>query len=395
MRILWLVLGLLFLVSIEILKVYFIMPFPGSQRSDSIEIAYFLHRNAWWLRIAGLLIVVGPAMHYIRNGKMWQKWLLIGLGIVYLFIIYTFNFRFLADKIFHQLRQKLILSAQSDTTNRHKLIIGVVMNKEARAYPIEIIGYHHQVKDTIAEQPIMVTYCTVCRTGRIFSPFVNGRFEQFRLVGMDHFNAMFEDATTQSWWQQATGTAITGTLKGSQLTEIASSQMRLGDWLALYPNSGVLQPDSTYKKRYAKLKGFDEGTIKGKLERRDSLSWQFKSWVVGVSINGSDKAYDWNELIKEKIINDSLANTPILITAEPNGKTFYVLNRSLNGQTLQFVPGSSSDLMEDTQTHSSWKLSGACIGGVLQGSQLQRLQAYQEFWHSWKNFHPHTATYKR
>ena len=141
MRILWLVLGLLFLVSIEILKVYFIMPFPGSQRSDSIEIAYFLHRNAWWLRIAGLLIVVGPAMHYIRNGKNWQKLLLIGLGIVYLFIIYTFNFRFLADKIFYQLRQKLVLSAQSDTTNRDKLIMGVVINKEARAYPIEIIGY--------------------------------------------------------------------------------------------------------------------------------------------------------------------------------------------------------------------------------------------------------------
>jgi hypothetical protein len=39
----------------------------------------------------------------------------------------------------------------------------------------------------------MITYCTVCRTGRVFSPDVDGKPETFRLVGMDHFNAMFED----------------------------------------------------------------------------------------------------------------------------------------------------------------------------------------------------------
>ena len=42
----------------------------------------------------------------------------------------------------------------------------------------------------------MVTYCTVCRTGRVFSPIVEGQPETFRLVGMDHFNAMFEDEGT-------------------------------------------------------------------------------------------------------------------------------------------------------------------------------------------------------
>jgi hypothetical protein len=50
----------------------------------------------------------------------------------------------------------------------------------------------------------MVTYCTVCRTGRVYGPIINGKKETFRLVGMDHFNAMLEDATTKSWWQQAT-----------------------------------------------------------------------------------------------------------------------------------------------------------------------------------------------
>ncbi len=44
---------------------------------------------------------------------------------------------------------------------------------------------------------------------------------------MDHFNAMFEDKTTKSWWRQATGEAISGTKKGVRLPEIPSQQMSL------------------------------------------------------------------------------------------------------------------------------------------------------------------------
>jgi len=76
------------------------------------------------------------------------------------------------------------------------------------------IGYHHQVRDTIAGAPVLVSYYTVCRTGRVFCPAVKGDPEVFRLVGMDHFNAMFEDATTHSWWRQANGQAIIGPRKG-------------------------------------------------------------------------------------------------------------------------------------------------------------------------------------
>jgi len=334
-------------------------------------------------------------MHFLSKGKVWQKIILALAVLIYGFIFYMFNFRFLADKIFRQPKQILFEAAVTDTTNRDKLVIGIASTTEAKAYPVEIIGYHHQVQDSLWQQPIIVTYCTVCRTGRVFSSLVGPLHEHFRLVGMDHFNAMFEDSTTGSWWQQATGTAIAGKLKGAQLAEIASTQMRLGDWLALYPNSKILQPDSNFKKHYADLKGFDEGTIKGSLEHRDSSSWQSKSWIVGISIRSKSRAYDWNDLLKEKMIADTLDNTPLLITAEPNGKTFYVLNRTFNGQVIQFVPGSANGLMEDTQTHSSWKLNGICIDGPLKGGQLLHPQASQEFWHSWKNFHPNTTTYKK
>jgi len=39
-------------------------------------------------------------------------------------------------------------------------------------------------------------------------------------------------------------------------------------------------------------------------------------------------------------------------------------------------------------------MNGVCIEGTLKDSRLQPVQSYQEFWHSWKNFHPNTLVYK-
>lgn len=119
--------------------------------------------------------------------------------------------------MFYQPSHKYFAAGSANTVATDRLVLGVAINGEAKAYPIQFIGYHHQVADTVGNTPVIVTYCTVCRTGRVFSPELNGKKEIFRLVGMDHFNAMFEDATTKSWWQQATGMAIAGPLKGKRL----------------------------------------------------------------------------------------------------------------------------------------------------------------------------------
>jgi len=219
----FLITGLLIFFAAEILRVYFIMPFPGSQHENTIGLAYWISNNIWWIRILALVLLISPLISVFGNGKIWKKIVLSLIIIFYAVVFFFFNYRFEADKMFYQPKQKMFVAASMDTTNKNKLVIGVAINGEAKAYPMQIIGYHHQVMDTIGNTPVMVTYCTVCRTGRAFSPFVNGKMETFRLVGMDHFNAMFEDATTKSWWQQATGKAIAGPLKGTALKEIASS----------------------------------------------------------------------------------------------------------------------------------------------------------------------------
>jgi len=393
MKKLLLILSILVLFTTELLQVYFIMPFPGSQKANTIDIAYFLHKNILYIRIAALLVIALLIFRSFSNWKNWKKIVFIFFMLLYAGIFYMVNFQFLADKMFYQPKNKNLVSSVSNKVSDDKLVVGVVINDEAKAYPIEIIGYHHQVQDTIGGQPVIVTYCTVCRTGRVYNPFINGKKENFRLVGMDHFNAMFEDETTKSWWRQVTGEAIAGPLKRQQLDEITSQQMTLAAWLRAYPNSLILQPDSLFKKNYDHLAGFDKGTIKSGLEKRDSVSWQLKSWIVGVHEYNSTRAYDWNELIREKIIHDSLPRLPLLIFLEPDSVSFHVWNRHVNNLFLRF--NIDSNRLVDANTNSFWNYDGLCTEGELKGTRLKPIKASQEFWHSWKTFYPYTTLYHK
>ncbi|HET6253456.1 MAG TPA: DUF3179 domain-containing (seleno)protein [Puia sp.] len=398
-----LVIGILILFATEILRVYFIMPFPGSQRSNTIDLAYFIDRNRLWLRIAGW-ILVGYALliHPAERGNPYatprkkSSWPAIGLFVVavlYAAVFYFLNYRAEADKMFHQPQQ---LSFADTTTNKiapQRLVIGVAINNEAKAYPIQLIGYHHQVRDTVGHTPIMVTYCTVCRTGRVYVPRVHGRPEEFRLVGMDHFNAMFEDETTKSWWQQATGVAIAGPLKGERLAELPSGQYTLEEWLRIHPGSKVMQPDPADTSHYSQLADYDDGTIKGSLEHRDSTSWKAKSWVVGVLAGNVAKAYDWNWLSAHRIVEDTIGSLPVIIFRD-GPDDFHVFGRVAGGKIIGFnSKPDSAAVLQDTSTGSVWTPTGLCISGPLKGQQLQPLQAYQEFWHSWSTFHPATTRY--
>lgn len=370
--------GLIGLLLFEILNVYLIMPMPGSQQMNSIDIAYFLYRWRWGFRILfGLILVAG------LFGSRWEKkWVPpLSLGIIAC-IIYYLNFQMAADHMFYQPKKLLMVNSGENKVDTGRLVLGVVNNGEAKAYPIRFLGYHHQVRDTIGGKPVIVTYCTVCRTGRVFEPVVNGSPAVFRLVGMDHFNAMFEDGATQSWWRQSTGTAITGKLKGQQLPELHSTQTSLAQWLQLNPKTLVMQEDPSFKDIYDTTFKYERGKSEGKLTRTDSLSWKDKSWVVGIKSGNERKAYDWNKLKKERIIQDKIGENYILLVLADDDKSFFAFERP-NANALFSLKGDTLVL-----DNHRYKINGE---GIDEALSLKPLQAYQEFWHSWRTFNPKTS----
>lgn len=388
-------LGIVFLITLEFLRVYFIMPFPGSQSSNTLSIAYWIHSQIHWLRWVGWLAVAGSLFFITKSDNKKALYLSGAAILLYGLVFYFFNFRMLAEKMFIQPKEKLFTDNADNSVGLNKLAIGVTLNGQSKAYPIQIIGYHHQVRDTVGNVPVMITYCTVCRTGRVFSPVVNDTADDFRLVGMDHFNAMFEDSRTGSWWRQATGEAVAGPLKGHFLTEIPSQQTSIGAWVSANPSTLIMQYDPSFTKKYEKLEKFDDGTVESGLEKRDAASWKFKSWVVGISSSHQAKAYDWNELVTQKFIQDSIPGLALMLVLEKDSTSFHAFNRTLGTQAISFEWLNDQQQLRDTLTGSIWNLRGECISGPLAGTQLDRLQAYQEFWHSWQSFHPNSDRYPR
>src|SRR5204863_8991752 len=142
--------GLLGLLLFEIANVYFIMPMPGSQKMNSVDLAYFLYSWRWAFRIL-FVLMIGVGLF----GSHWKrKWvLIIPIGLLAV-VIYMSNFKMAADHMFYQPKKLSMVKAAANQVDSGRLVIGVTINGEAKAYPIRFLGYHHQVQDTIGGKPI-------------------------------------------------------------------------------------------------------------------------------------------------------------------------------------------------------------------------------------------------
>jgi hypothetical protein len=374
-------LAIVLLVIFEVANVYFIMPMPGSQEDQTIEIAYFLYAKRWIFRsLFYLMLLVG-----FKSAWRSSWWLSLICLLIPVVVTYMTHFKMAADTMFYQPKELHLLPPAQNKVSPDRIIIGVEYNGEAKAYPIQFLGYHHQVRDTIGGKPVMVTYCTVCRTGRVFEPLVNGHPETFRLVGMDHYNAMFEDKSTKSWWRQATGEAVAGPLKGKRLPEMESIQASLDTWLMLHPNSLIMQPDSNFKEAYEHMSDFESGRTEGRLTRYDTASWKDKSWIAGIDPGGISRAYDWNELVRKRVINDQLGELPVAVMISEDQKSLFAFRRHSAGQVLSF--------RQDTLTDGTVDYFYSGIPIDTSAPPLHMIPVYQEYWHSWRTFHPETSRY--
>ena len=122
---------------------------------------------------------------------------------------------------------------------------------------------------------------------------------------------------------------MTGPLQGVRLPVVPSSQTTLRHWLEEHPAALVMQPDESadLEEDYDTYGRFERGKSKGDLTRTDPLSWQEKSWVVGVQAGRISKAYDWNRLKKDRVINDRVGDQANVLVLATDGQSFAAFER--------------------------------------------------------------------
>jgi hypothetical protein len=380
----------LFLVLVPaILHAYCLMPFPGSQNLETMTIAYYLEKLLVPARIIGGLLLVLPVVEAVMHGTRRRRIWLVVLTIFSGAITWGTDYFISAERMFREPEKLVFATVALNKIPLDMIVVGVEQNGATRAYPIDFIGYHHKVLDRVGGVPVLVTYCTMCRTARVFSPVVGGHLQHFRLVGARHWNAIVEDEETGTWWYQATGEGAVGPRAGESLTELPYEQMSLRAWIAIHPETTVMQPDPAFKDHYESMKGYDRERP-GKESGVDS-AWRRRSWVVGIVVGKEAKAYVWDDLLREWAINDIVGTIPLVVALEPDSLSFHTWQRTVNSQTLLLTADPDGKGLVDTASGSHWNWRGECVAGPYIGTALVPIQSYQEYWHAWKNFHKTTT----
>ena len=355
--------------------------------SWQLDLAYFMWSNILSIRIVlvavlVLLLVLMPSEARppaIGGGVL--------LGLLWGGIYWLFNRRWVGKYKFLPITTMDFATAAQNEIKLNSQVIGVDLDGVQKAYPVNMLWYHHQLTDTVGNQPIWVTYCGLCRSGRIYDGLVDGKSLDFGLVGAITFNAIFKDHQTGSWWRQETGEAVKGPHSGKVLADIPMEQMSLQKWLSKHPDSEVLQYDPTFLKKY----NFVEGVMNDPSKRPGWHAHEVPPIIISIELDGQARAYDWLQLQDVRLVNDTLGDTKLLLVCTEDGSSSYAYHRELNGVMLSFEL--NGDELVDTNTQSRWDIFGRCTTGELQGSQLTSIQIYQQYIRAWRSFHPESTYY--
>ena len=104
------------------------------------------------------------------------------------------------------------------------LVLGILINGEARAYPHNVLWWHEVINDFLGGSPVLVTFCPLTVSGLVFSPVINLGLQNFGTSGLlfDNNNVMF-DRTSKSLWNQMLAKSICGTFQRSTSSVTADS----------------------------------------------------------------------------------------------------------------------------------------------------------------------------
>jgi hypothetical protein len=276
------------------------------------------------------------------------------------------------------------------------LVVGLNINGDIRAYPLQILVWHEIVNDKVGNTPVAVTYCPLCFTNQVFNRTINdGQILEFGTSGkLYNSNLVMYDRTTKSLWSQAMAQGISGTFAGIKLERIPFDVAYWKEWKQLYPDSKVLSTDTGSTRPYgADPYGdyYTNGEILFPVSNSDDRVG-LKEIVIGLENKGQYKAFKLQEIEDKKVINNQVNGKPIvLFSLHPFMARVY--DPVVNGQTLEFNYNIKDKKFVDKQTNSTWNFDGKSISGQMKGKQLTRLSFDEGFWFEWVAFHPKTELY--
>ena len=139
-------------------------------------------------------------------------------------------------------------------------VLGLEIDGEAKAYPIDLLIRHEVVNDVVGGEPVFAAYCILADLGAIYSREIDGRVHTFALSGYTYYDPevwdgmdgfVLWDRETESLWWPLIGEAVSGPLLGTPMKvydESAWAQTTWGEWKAQHPESVVLERGQDFER---------------------------------------------------------------------------------------------------------------------------------------------------
>ena len=283
------------------------------------------------------------------------------------------------------------------------LVLGVVINGEARAYPHNIGWWHEIVNDVVGGTPICATLCPLTGTGILFDTAdENGDSFELGVSGLLWNNnlIMYDRRDGSTLYPQIFSTAVDGPRQGETLPLLPVMETNWSTWVRLHPDTRVIASGTYSLNQYSRYpygnyRTNDAFLIFG-LNPRQSVNPNFyasnfgaKDMVLGVRLAGDARAYPFQNMGEQAAINDALGGVDIVVVWDRDSNVVVPFAREIDGESLTFdvdPDGPWPMGLRDRETGSLWNVEGVAVEGPKRGQRLTQVPAYNAFWFAWVTF---------
>jgi len=229
---------------------------------------------------------------------------------------------------------------------------------------------------------------------------VDGLRLTFHLAGINNQNFLMRDDQTGSYWQQISGLAISGPLKGRQLTLVHSDELSFAAWKAEEPQGTVLQGVTKYAAQYEK-KDWDARMKRAPVVIQfPEQGMKSRDLLLGIQAFGASRAFLYDQVVKEKLVRDHVGAEPVLLVVGPDGESVRAFRDRIPGvdgaaDFYRMTAGEPGALLMDAPTGSAWNFQGCAVSGKAKGACLEPIAMLKDYWFDWRNYNPRTTIWGR
>jgi len=277
-------------------------------------------------------------------------------------------------------------------------IIGIKIGEKIRAYPLEILDWHEVVNDAIDSVPIAITYSTLSGSSIGLDRVVNGTTVNFRVTGLLYnSNTILSEFETFTDWSQILRKGIRGDLSETKLKDFQVLEMKWAKWKQLFPDSDVLNQNTSYNRPYGTYPYGDYRIDSTKIffnlpHDLDSLNNIFflKEKMLGVKVANIVKGYRLRSFLSAgfSLIEDEVNGEPIIIIGNPIAEFMVAYSaKNQNGQRRKFeLQETEKEVLIVDEAGRQWSIFGTAI----ENNQLPlgKLESNIAYWFSWATFYP-------